>query len=270
MIQELTRNEFERARPVFSGLQDRVALQALIEGNAPGRLFVDKTNQPTVAFTWTEFRYSYLAGDTSNDAFIEGLRTLLASELVPEARDSHDPTLVLYPYPESWKDKIGSLLPGFSPIELARRTFTFERGRSQVHDWQAGMPQGFRIERVDEQSLASWGQEIAAELEILWRSPGDFLSKGVGYCLLDGDEVVSVCFTAFAGGKKREISVATQPQYRRQGFATLAVSALISHCLKGGLEPVWECWADNDASSALAEKLGFMRKGDHPVYFCEL
>jgi predicted GNAT family acetyltransferase len=81
---------------------------------------------------------------------------------------------------------------------------------------------------------------------------------------------VSTCFSVFAGGGRREIGVDTHPQYRRRGFATLVTSAFISQCLRDGVEPMWECWADNAPSVELAKKLGFERVRDYPVYFLDL
>jgi hypothetical protein len=50
MICELAQSNYEQVRPIFSGLTDRVAIQAIIEGSTPGRIFVDDANQPTMAF----------------------------------------------------------------------------------------------------------------------------------------------------------------------------------------------------------------------------
>jgi RimJ/RimL family protein N-acetyltransferase len=269
MLFELETNAFDKVRPLFAGL-DRVAIHAIIEGNCPSRLFVNDAVEPTTAFTWNEFRYGYLAGDANDDAFNESLRQLLAETLFPEAKDSHDPSLVVYPHPGSWREKIGALVGDQLLYDLVRSTFSFAPARFQHHDWRDRVPPGFRVQRVDEALLAHSGPEIVAAHGILWRSAQDFLEKGLGYCLLDGDEVVCTCFSAFAGGGRREIGVDTHPGYRRRGFATLTASAFMSHCLENGWEPGWECWADNVASIELAGTLGFERGVDYPVYFIDL
>lgn len=269
MIYELKTNAFDKVRPLFAGL-DRVAVHAIIEGNCPSRIFVNDTARPTVAFTWNAFRYGYLAGESSNDAFNASLRQLLSETLFPEARDSHDPSLVIYPYPESWREKIAALAGEQPLFELARGTFAFAPARFQYHNWEDQIPPGFRMQRIDESLLAQSGPEIVAAHGILWRSPGDFVEKGLGYCLLHDDEIVSTCFSAFVAGERREISIDTRPDYRRRGLATLTAAALISHCLENGWEPGWECWTDNTPSVRLAEKLGFERGTDYGVYFVDL
>ena len=270
MIYELKANEFTRAQPLFAGLENRVAIQAIIEGNSPGRIFVDDATRPTAAFMWNEFRYSYLAGNPNNDAFTASLSRLLSGILFPEARDSHDPTVVLYPHPETWREKVDALIGGETLINLARRTFSFNPARFQYRGWRERVPSGFRVQRIDESLLEKGGQEIIADIRTLWRSADDFLSAGAGFCLLSGNQVVSTCLSGFFGGGKYEIGVSTSSEHRRQGFATLTASAFIAHCLQQDLEPVWECWADNSSSIGLAEKLGFEMRVDYPVYFVDL
>lgn len=269
MIYELANQHYDRARALFAGLENRVAIQAIIEGNSPGRIFVDDPEQPASAFTWNPFRYGYLVGESDNGAFNASLRQLLASELLPQAAHSHDPTLVLYPHPADWQRQVTFLLGDYAPIALTRQTFRFNPARFQHHDWPAHVPAGLRLQSIDA-DLIKQSEQIAGALELLWCSTSAFLSKGLGFCLLDGEQILSMCFSPFVGGSLREIGVDTQPDYRRRGYATLTAAAFISQCLQNGLTPVWECWADNAPSLNLAEKLGFEAVAAYPVYFIEL
>lgn len=268
MIHELTGN-YDLARPLFAGLKNRTAIQAVIEGNSPGRIFVDNQEHPSAAFMWNPFRYSYLAGEPSNDSFTVSLRRLLAEELLPQAANSHDPTLVLYPYPESWGERVDLIIGDYGPIKLTRQTFVFNPVKSPYLGWQHRVLPGLQMRRVDERLLEQISP-LAEAVQVLWRSPADFVAMGLGYCLLDGEQVVSTCFSAFAGGNQREIGIDTHPAYRRRGLATLTASALIDHCLQNDWIPGWECWTDNVPSVKLAEKLGFERHSGYPVYFIDL
>ncbi len=268
MIEELDRSEFEKARAVYAGLESCVAITSVIEGNTPGRIFVDDTKNLTAAFMWNEFRYGFLAGNPDNSEFIESLSGLLAERLLPEAKDSHDPTLLLYPYPASWREKISVLVREHSPLNLARSMFMFNPSKFTYGNWRERVPAGFDIRRVDE-NLAE-KLMIAGEHDFLWTSRDNFLSKGVGFCLSHEEEIVSLCYSVFAAGQKREISIHTDSQYRGKGFATLTAAAYIDHCQQNGLCPVWQCWGDNEPSITLASKLGFEHTGDYPVYLIEL
>ena len=82
--------------------------------------------------------------------------------------------------------------------------------------------------------------------------------------------MVGSCFSAFAAEGLYEVDIQTHPEYRRQGLARLTASAFVAHCLEQGWEPVWECWENNLASIALAEKVGFVCVADLPVCFVDL
>ncbi|MBN1287032.1 MAG: GNAT family N-acetyltransferase [Anaerolineae bacterium] len=268
-IYELQPSDFEKARPVFAGLKDRVIIHAIIEGNSAGRIFVDDVNKPTAAFTWNELRYSYLAGDPDHEAFNESLRDLLTQTLLPEAKVSHDPTLVLYPYPVSWQAKVDALVGGRKLIPVTRKTFAFDPARFAHYDWADRTPPGFHMRRVDETVLAD-SEHVAGEVALAWRSPERFLAKGVGFCLCKDDNTAVCACLSISADRRQEISIGAHPDYRRRGFATLTGAAFIAHCIEHDQTPVWECWTENVPSVKLAEKLGFKPTGDYPVYFLNL
>jgi hypothetical protein len=49
-------------------------------------------------------------------------------------------------------------------------------------------------------------------------------------------------------------------------YAYHTCCALIGHCIENGLEPVWACKLENNASFRLAQKLGFVRCAEIPDY----
>ncbi len=266
MLYELETSEFYKVRPLFAGL-NRVPIRAIIAGRCPSRVFVDDAAQPTAAFMWNEFRYSYLVGDVDNYGFRMHLLNLLQGELLPLAQDSSDPSLVMYPYPGAWHKIIPIMFWNYTHYNVSRATFRFDPARFAPREQ---VSPGLRLLRIDEALLASSGKEIADALRLFWHSPGDFLEQSFGFCLLKDDDMVGSCFAAFACEGYREVDIRTQPQYQRQGLAMLTASAFIAHCLENGWEPTWECWENNTASIALAEKLGFERGANHPVCFVDL
>lgn len=59
-----------------------------------------------------------------------------------------------------------------------------------------------------------------------------------------------------------EIGINTLPGYRRQGYATMVVVALIKKILSEQKVPIVSCAASNSASQKLAEKVGFIKFAD--------
>ena len=269
MIVELQSDEFEKARAIFAGENTHVAINATIDGNCPGRIFVDDPATPMAAFIWNDIRYGFLAGDPDNNAFVASLSVLLGETLLPEAEGSHDPTLILYPYPQSWQAKIGTIGGDYPPVTLHRRMFSFDPAHFITHDWKDHLPTEFRMPSIDAEMLAD-EEELAGEMDFLWGDREKFLQRGFGFCLRNGGEIVSTCFSVFVSGNQHEISITTHPEYRKRGFGTLAAAAYIERCLQNDIEPVWQCWRDNTASVQLAQKLGFAPEMDYPVYLIEL
>jgi RimJ/RimL family protein N-acetyltransferase len=269
MLVELDKKDFARVRPVFE-VFDRVALHAVLCGATSGRVFVDDAAHPRAAFTWSEFRYSFVGGDPRNEVFCEGLRELLETQLFPEARASFDPSVVLYPASPEWIPSLEALLDEQKRIPLRRGLFRFDRAAfEQGAGRQAPVPEGFHLARIDTALLAC-SPEIAFGARVLWGSVENFLARGFGFYLLEGEQIASTCFSAFVAEGRAEISVDTAEAYRRRGLGTVVCGAFVGECLARGLEPTWECWWDNAPSRLLAARLGFEWVEDYPVVYVPL
>jgi RimJ/RimL family protein N-acetyltransferase len=148
-------------------------------------------------------------------------------------------------------------------MHIVRNVYSIDQERFTPRaDWRAHVPTGCHVQRYD-RALA----ESAGGIAECWGSIVRFLSHGLGYAVLKGDEVVSRCHTVLVGDRRMEISIETAEPYRRKGLAMLAACAFVEHCLQAGLHPDWSCWLPNEASGKLAEKIGFKRETDVPVIF---
>lgn len=231
---------------------------------------MDDPQNPKAAFTWSEFRFSYLAGDPGNEDFLQALATLLADELLPRLPGSHDPTLVIYPDSPAWIDALEKRLAAYHPLRLFRSLHRFNRLVFEQHaqDLDAPPP-GFRLLPID-MDICERYPDLAFAYELQWGGVPNFLANGFGYCMLADGELASACDSPFCAGGRAEIGVETTETYRRKGLARLAATAFIGESLRRGLEPVWECWWENEASRALADRLGFVWLEDYPVLFIEM
>lgn len=267
MIHELDSAAFPKVYPVFSRMKGVTPVWAMLEGRCPARIFVDHPDHPASTFVWNDVRYKFLAGNAEDHTFIESLAELLDQRLLPEARQSHDPTLVFFLDSPAWQDRISRIVGGRAGIPLVRRRFSLDAARFQAGNWAARIPAGFTVRPLDSETLAL-SPDLVEMLTIFWRSPEAFFSSGgFGFCITDSNQVVSSCLSALIGVGQAEIDINTHDGYRQRGLATATCAAFIAHCLKNGLAPTWECWLDNTPSLKLAEKLGFRQPVDHPVYF---
>lgn len=88
--------------------------------------------------------------------------------------------------------------------------------------------------------------------------------EDVIFAVLDGDRLLSyagINDIVYDDGSV-EISVETAPDHRRNGYGGACVCALCEHLLDKGRTVRYKCSAANHASSALAERCGFIKEGE--------
>lgn len=100
-----------------------------------------------------------------------------------------------------------------------------------------------------------------------WRSPDEFVQRGIGICALVETEVVCAATSSLVCRSGIEVNVMTHPDYRRQGVATSVCARLALECLDRRLSPHWD--AANPASAKLAQKLGYTPTGSYYGYLLE-
>ena len=135
------------------------------------------------------------------------------------------------------------------------------------------MPTGFSIERLDQELLDRPGicipEHVPQWMVHNWGSVDSFLRRGLGFCAVQGHEIVSWCLTDCRSGNACEIGIRTHQEYRRQGLATRTVSATVEECRCQGLTTIgWHCHETNLGSRGVAEKTGFMKEREYMSYLC--
>jgi len=124
------------------------------------------------------------------------------------------------------------------------------------------------LNRAEIAGLAGLREEILGA----WRGLEVFLCYGFGFAVLDGDSLAAWCLSEFnspgrvgSSGPRCEIGIETLPDYQRRGLGACVGSAFVERCLALGATPYWHAAAENAASLALAEKVGFERAGEYGV-----
>jgi RimJ/RimL family protein N-acetyltransferase len=266
---ELLTDQLTVARPVFKSMQDIIPLQGVFEQRHPARVFVDQINPPSTALVWDRWGYFYLAGDPNRQETRSSLKELLKGSLLPASKSLGQSDFILWPDSTVWRDVLPDVLPGRSLINIFRRTFhfdpaTFYEGRYS----RPSLLPGFALIPIDASTIEQQPL-LKAEILTAWDTIDAYLEDGVGVCLLEGEQLASVCFSMFVANGAAEVNVFTAEDYRQKGFATLTSAAFIDACLKRRIRPNWECFADNLPSVRLAENLGFKADKDIPVYYWE-
>ena len=257
---ELKSENYLNVLPLLKNIKQAVLPYAVCEGYNPGRIFVDDEQDPQTTMIWTPVGYYFLV--LGQEQKLDEVANLLTETFIPASKAIGETGFILIAEFDNWKEKTSALLNNREVIEIFRRPFKFYKEHFNAN-WREKIPAGFDLKLVDE-SLAEQAHILGS-----WKSLDDFMSHGIGYALMNGDKLASVCSSVFVSSTRVEIDVHTEDEYRRKGFAVITASALIEECLRQGKLPNWECFWENEESTALALKLGFEQLADYPVYFWE-
>jgi RimJ/RimL family protein N-acetyltransferase len=152
-------------------------------------------------------------------------------------------------------------------IDMPRYAFTSEKlDIEHLRRLGSQIPQGYRIESMDldlAQQLAGERSEFASDHMLNFDSPEDFIERGFGFCILDGDEIVSVATTFAICDKGIEIQINTREEHQGKRLATVVAAHLLVYSLERNLDPNWD--AANESSVGLAKKLGYTPQGTYSI-----
>jgi hypothetical protein len=247
---EVLANQITPELKAFFDPRDPAGLRciAVLEGMRPGRIFTDSQNSPTWGIVWESvFGALYPAGEVN----ISALR-----ELVQRFRRERVIFIGLWPDNPLW----GSIRP---EIDQESGVFDFydrvQDGRLQKFIDQ--LPDGTELRPIDGNLIE---RSVNRELHLSgYPSSEKALEDLVGFFLMEGNEILC---EALAGAEimgNREIGVDTPEPYRKRGYATIACARLIQFCEQQGLRTYWNCNKYNNASVALARKLGYQTEKEY-------
>jgi len=268
---------------------DKVFAQAVIDQIQNGSIFVDNIQHPNTAFI-SHFvsGFSLLCGNQNNDLFNHQLIEIMLKEANTKPKQ-----IRLVTYPDTWNEKLNNLLgdrlKDYSVIcndsnldqdekiitlkkVLSENVLAFERVRFKFNksvfinrqDFFNQIPKGFKLKRIDEKNYIKITGKIIPSFS--WDTMEKFLSKGIGYCLLKDEMVVSTSFSSFISNDMIDVGIETDQNFRGQGLGVYPAAAMIMYCLENGFNPIWGTNFDNIGSRRVANKLGYEEDFYHPFY----
>ena len=91
MISELDPLNYGRIAPIFRGRRQIIPALSVLEGNHPGRVFVDSAENPRTAYVWVFGRWAYVGGASEQIAFLQSLPDLITDSISIEVilREEH-------------------------------------------------------------------------------------------------------------------------------------------------------------------------------------
>lgn len=252
MIHQLNDDSRHKIASLFENKSSTMLLSYL-QGHM-GKAWVDELENPSVAQVMLGI-FVFYAGDVNSEAAEELICNLPEHILVIVDTDD-------------WKKRIETIHEG--RIEKFDR-FEFEKkpehlDSKHLQDYLSRLPKGYELKRMDESLVNEDSlQELSPELIGQFNSPQDFLTRGLGFCIVHNGQVVSGASSYSIYDNGIEIEVATDRDHRKKGLATIVSSALILDCLDKGIYPSWD--AANPESLNLGKKLGYVLKQSYDTYY---
>lgn len=262
MISKLAKADYEKIKSLLiNEQQNDMTLNAIIKGINRGTVYVDNSVHPRTAMIDVIGTITMFIGDHTNEDFLRPLPDFIDNQLKSDTLESCGGTFFLaVARDEAWEQA----------IEKAISHRDYETDCEWYHRLNADrflasksgfkpLPAEYAVRRIDKATMENDSEEILSEvLNEFWYSTDDFLAKGLGFCVVNGNRIISACLSCCVNGQDHEISVETyNDEDMNKGFATLACAAYLEHCLTNGITPHWSALETNKESLRLAAKLGF-------------
>ncbi|WP_339255006.1 GNAT family N-acetyltransferase [Paenibacillus sp. FSL P2-0136] len=219
-----------------------------------GDIIVDKSS----ALIGTSSGIYTVVGDETNDDFAP----MLMHEF--KRREMLNQRFTLFSSSERWDRRINELL-GAKLQRMPRYSFTFNEHRF-MQSQRVGIPDGFRLNRTNKESLEVNREFDAAYIRKYWGSVERFADKGFGFFVTEHDVFAGECVSIFSSEQYAEIDIVTNPLFRGKGVAQCVAEAFILECLERQITPRWDCDLHNTASIRLAQKLHFAAPETYSLY----
>ncbi|HPE68398.1 MAG TPA: GNAT family N-acetyltransferase [Thermotogota bacterium] len=245
--------------PTFAGYFPQgafgIAPLSILGGNTLGEVFVDDGQNPRVVLVWTRTDALYLS---FREWVSPGLWMPFIWDVVAPRAHHMGIDRLFVQFPDG-VENLAQRLQGHvrDARWVGQLHYSFSNNRSIPRVSREGWTL-CPIDDVLEKGTDLQGyDELCGWVYSFWPALSDFRKLGTGTCATRDGQVGAWCLTVFAHEGKRELGVATRDAFRKRGLATLVCHDCLDKLAQKGLQPCWSCLAQNQASQALARKLGF-------------
>jgi ribosomal protein S18 acetylase RimI-like enzyme len=243
---ELDHSEYHYLKPIFHDRLYYVEIPMIVNQRR-GRAWVDNKDNPHLGILHCG-EMIFIEGDGEPDHVVEPVLEI-AERTLEVCCDRR------------FGDALGK---GFPKIQPMSNLMFIHDGTQYRHD----VISGFELRKLDEELYSKLGETGENWLVSMYEDYKDFKNTcGYGYAVVKDEKVVSAA-TAFGfDGKRADIGVATNPEFRNLGLSKACTSKLIGELRANGIGPVWITTPDNIASKTVAEENGFYVEFEFPTFW---
>lgn len=246
---------------MFGGLEEHLAVEAVAQGAAAGRLWVDDPQAPRSAVIWVQHRV-FVAEEDDASKGPEGLNGVVR-EIAAAAQARGDWGVGVYAAEGlKWEPVLDGL--AWKSIEREYWEIGSEEWKPLGAAGQAEPAARLALRAVDRELVTAAGfgrmEQLREEMCSERPSVEDFLAHSFGVCLVDEDQnaLAGWCLSEYNCGNRCEVGIEVVEAYQRQGLGTLLARVLCEEAFtQRKIRRVgWHCLAANAASGATARRAG--------------
>ncbi|WP_166805785.1 GNAT family N-acetyltransferase [Jeotgalibacillus sp. R-1-5s-1] len=257
-MKELAKHQFELCEPLLRK-QGSVEVRAVIEGINEGRVFVDQLDSPSSAVVWLgNLDGFYVIGDEKNEMFNRKLKDFMDLVAGPDALAQGIGIAEILSYHPGWNDVLDEIFSERKSETWEQAVYIYNKKKKPK---KALLPPGYEVKYMQEAiHVADYTSRrlIHNKIKEFWSSKESFFEKGIGFCVMKGQQVASVCMTGYRAGNIHAIEIETFMTFEQKGLATAAATAFVEECIAEKMMPYWDCQVENLPSVKTAERTGFI------------
>jgi hypothetical protein len=206
------------------------------------KVYVDNLLTPTV-FMLSNGIFRVFSGDAGSSAADNFIKAIPLNSII-------------LPSSDGWFSRI-SETKGLTTEKITR--FSMNPNKLDLKKLKlTPVPKGYDVKRIGLADAERLSQSVDFNYHLQnFINHQDFIERGVGYVAKYRNTIIGAATSALICDKGIEINIMVLPKHRKKGIALSIAAMLISEILMLKLIPNWD--AGNQASSLLAEKLGYVR-----------
>ena len=254
MMQVLPPSKYQNIIPLKEAASTQFPLiNAVIEGQQEGGIYVDQVEAPNAAFVYHKFGFSTLLGDDQSGNFEDDLKELFFTQSSFPIKYFH-----WYDPPDKWQNIMSDSILKQNYKDRQRTQFTFDQAQCRAKTFGLAMPEEYEARDLDN-ALLKEAEVFALDLgNRFWSSGEHLLEEGIGICGIWNGQLASICYSSTTAKKIAEVDVSTLASMKGKHLGTFTTYFFIQKCLEYNILPNWDCFDTNTPSFRIAQKLGFV------------
>jgi hypothetical protein len=258
VISELDKSEHYKCKELLDE-EGLLEAKAVIEGEHPGRLFVDDVKEPASGVIWLGSNNGFiLIGNEDNEEFNVKLNHFFKSVIKPDAVKVGLTAFELIGYHSKWNKTIKKVF-GENVIGYNQRVYELRKEHYKKKKAPVIEP-GYEVIKITSDTYHSPYENIdflQSKILEFWPSFDRFLNDGIGYMAVYEHKIVSVCFSGVVAGNVHGIDIETLNHHQGKKLAQKVAHTFVEDCVKNDITPYWDCMEINKPSVSVAENIGF-------------